>query len=92
MNRLAVASEASLFTHQGSGHQIKINKSAASNTASMLFQTNWQGRAEIGTVGSDDFSFKVSADGATFHSALELEASSGAARFPSGQTFSYNFV
>ncbi len=87
VNRLAVASDVSLFTHQGNGHQMKINKSAAAETASLIFQTGWSGRAEMGTVGSDDFSFKVTADGADFHAAIELEAATGAVRFPQGQSF-----
>lgn len=87
VNRLAVASEASLLTHQGAGHQLKINKAAAGDTASLVFQTNWSGRAEMGTVGGEDFRFKVSADGSTFHTALELDGASGAVRFPSGQSY-----
>ena len=87
VNRLAVAADASLFTHQGNGHQMKINKNAMVETASLMFQTGWSGRAEMGTVGSDDFSFKVSADGADFHPAIELEAATGAVRFPQGQSF-----
>ena len=87
VNRLAVASDASLFTHQGNGHQMKINKSATAETASLMFQTGWSGRAEMGTVGSDDFSFKVSADGAAFHAAIELDCATGAVRFPTGQSF-----
>ena len=87
VNRLAVASEASLFTHQGNGHQVKINKSAAAETASVMFQTGWSGRAEMGTIGSDNFGFKVSTDGEDFHAAIELEAATGAVRFPQGQSF-----
>ena len=65
-NKLAVASSAILFTHVGAGVQTKLNKSAASDTASFLFQTGFSGRAEFGTIGSDDFSFKVSPDGTNF--------------------------
>ncbi|SMX26812.1 hypothetical protein TRP8649_00904 [Pelagimonas phthalicica] len=77
VNRLAVASEASLFSHNGAGHQVKVNKDTATDTASLLFQTGWSGRAEMGTAGSDDFSIKVSADGTTFHTALQAEAATG---------------
>jgi len=76
-NRLALAGEASLFTHQGAGHQIKINKAAATDTASLLFQTAWGGRAEMGTSGTDDFAIKVSADGASWLTALSVARSSG---------------
>jgi hypothetical protein len=73
-NRLAVASDAVLFTHNGGGVQAKLNKSAAGATASVLFQTGWSGRAEIGCIGDDDFHFKVSPDGASFHTGLSLVA------------------
>ena len=76
-NRLAVASAASLFNHTGAGHQLKLNKAAAANTASVLYQDNFSGRAEIGLTGDDNFHFKVSPDGATFKEALLLDRTSG---------------
>lgn len=66
-NRLSVRSPNTLFSHDGTGHQLKINKASTSNTASLLFQTNWTGKAEMGLNGNDDFSIKV---GATFADAL----------------------
>lgn len=78
-NRLAVAAPASLFTHDGAGHQLKINKAGAADTASLLFQTGWSGRAEIGTTGSDALAVKVSADGAAWVTALALDAATGLA-------------
>jgi hypothetical protein len=71
-NRLAVSSTATLLTHAGNGHQLKINKSAQADTASLLFQTNFSGRAEMGLAGNDEFSVKVSADGATFAEGLRV--------------------
>ena len=47
--RFVVAAAASLFDHAGNGHQHKINKTAAGDTASLLFQTGTSGRAEMGT-------------------------------------------
>lgn len=76
-NRLAVAADASLLTHAGDGHQLKVNKAAAADTASLLFQTNWSGRAEMGTTGSDDFAVKVSADGAVWTEALVIDGANG---------------
>jgi len=84
VNRLAVASDAVLLSHAGAGHQVKINKAAPGDTASLLFQTGWSGRAEMGTVGDDDFSIKVSDDGATFHQGVVVEAATGRVRFPNG--------
>lgn len=77
VNRLIVRSEAALFTHDGAGHQIKINKADAGDTASLLFQTGFSGRAEIGTVGDDDLVFKVSADGTSFLEAIRIAGSDG---------------
>jgi len=79
-NRLSVASPASLFSHEGAGHQLKINKDAAGDTASVLFQTDFSGRAEFGLAGDDDFHVKVSADGSTWHEALVIDRASGAVR------------
>jgi hypothetical protein len=73
VNRLAVASPAVLFTHAGAGTQVKLNKAAAADTASLLFQTGWSGRAEMGTAGDDKFRFKVSADGSTWATAMTVE-------------------
>ena len=83
-NRLAVAAPATLLTHEGAGHQLKINKAAAGQTASLLFQSNWSGRAEMGLAGSDDFSVKVSADGAAWINALEIAGATGVVALPGG--------
>lgn len=77
-NKLAVSSAAALFNHAGNGHQVKVNKNAAADTASFLFQTAFSGRAEVGTTGDDSFHFKVSPDGTTFKEALILDKTTGA--------------
>lgn len=84
-NRLAISSEASLLSHEGAGHQLKINKATNTDTGSLLFQTGWSGRAEMGTAGSDDFTIKVSADGSNFQTALQVEAATGAVSLPNTQ-------
>ncbi|MEX5516732.1 peptidase G2 autoproteolytic cleavage domain-containing protein [Pseudophaeobacter sp. 1A09344] len=71
-NRLAVAAPATLLTHDGAGHQLKINKAAASDTGALLFQSGWSGRAEMGLLGDDDFSIKVSSDGSSWTEALRI--------------------
>lgn len=76
-NRLAVRAPAALFTHEGNGHQVKVNKNAAADTASFLFQTGFSGRAEIGLAGNDDFSLKTSHDGTVFRTPLKAFARSG---------------
>jgi Protein of unknown function (DUF2793) len=81
-NRLAVSSPASLFNHEGSDHRVKINKAASADTASLLLQTAFGGRAEVGLTGDDNLHLKVSADGATWRDALVLTAASGTPRLP----------
>jgi hypothetical protein len=71
-NKLSVASAAVLLNNIGNGVQLKANKNAAGDTASVLWQTNWSGRAEVGTCGDDDFAFKGSADGSTWYTGLTL--------------------
>lgn len=77
VNRLAVASDASLLSHDGAGHQVKVNKAAAGDTASLLFQSNWSGRAEMGLTGQDDFTVKVSDDGTAWVDALRIDGATG---------------
>lgn len=81
-NRLAVASAASLFHHDGDDHRLKINKGSAGDTASLIFQSDFSGRAEFGLPGSDDFEVKVSADGASWHTALAVARQTGKISFP----------
>lgn len=76
-NKLAVAADATLFNHDGAGHQLKLNKSGTGDTASLLYQSGFSGRAELGLAGEEDFSLKVSADGSTWFSALRAEAGTG---------------
>ncbi len=83
-NKLAVKSAAILFDNIGNGVQTKLNKHAAGDTASFLYQTNYSGRAEIGLTGDDNFHFKVSPDGSTWYDALKFANSSGQAQFLSG--------
>lgn len=77
-NRLAVAGAASLFTHDGAGHQLKINKAAGSDMASVLFQSNWVGHAEMGLMGDAVWRLKVSADGASWSDAIAIDPADAA--------------
>ncbi len=82
-NKLSVASSAVLFNHIGAGTQVKLNKNAASDTDSFLFQTGFSGRAEFGTTGDDNFTLKVSSNGSTWLSALKIMAATGRVAFKS---------
>ena len=81
-NRLAVSSPATLLNNAGAGHQLKVNKAAAADTASLLFQSGFSGRAEMGTMGSDDFGIKVSPDGSSFFTALTVARADGQITLP----------
>lgn len=83
-NKLAVAADATLLSHDGAGHQLKLNKAGAGDTASLLYQTNWSGRAEMGLAGTDNFSIKTSPDGSTFNDAIVVNKDDGKVSFPSG--------
>lgn len=80
--RLAVSASSSLFNHSGEGHQLKINKSAVSDTASVLFQSGFSGRAELGLPGNDNVALKVSPDGETWLAAMSVDVNSGSVNFP----------
>ncbi|MGB3454766.1 MAG: DUF2793 domain-containing protein [Litorimonas sp.] len=87
VNRLSVKTDAALFSHDDvtpgtGGVQIKLNKKATGDTASLLFQTGYEGRAEIGTAGNDALSVKVTDDGANWKTALEVDGASGAVSLP----------
>jgi hypothetical protein len=62
----------------------KMSKESSSNTASLLFQDNYSGRAEFGLTGDDDFHVKVSADGTTWHEAIVIDRTNGQVSFPQG--------
>lgn len=72
-------------TDGGTGDvRVKLSKQAAGNTASLLFQDGFSGRAEIGLTGDDDLAVKVSADGTSWHTAISIAAATGKVSFPSG--------
>ena len=77
-NRLAVKSAASLLDNVGGGHQQKINKAAAGDTASTLYQTGYSGRAEYGLTGDDNFHVKVSPDGSSWKEAIVVDRTTAA--------------
>jgi Protein of unknown function (DUF2793) len=77
VNRLAVASTSSLFSHTGSSHRLTINKNTAGDTASLVFSENFQGRAEIGATGGSAFQVKVSNNGTVWRTGLSISNPDG---------------
>ncbi|MGL4728649.1 MAG: DUF2793 domain-containing protein [Bosea sp. (in: a-proteobacteria)] len=90
VNRLALRAQGALMTAQriaasGTGDiRLTLEKEAAARTGSLLFQSNYSGRAEMGLMGDNDFRVKVSADGATWRDALLVNGASGQVSFPNG--------
>jgi hypothetical protein len=79
-NRLAVQANGAPFTDLptgsgGSGDmRMTLSKQATANTASLLYQDNFSGRAEIGLTGDDNFHIRVSPDGTTFTDAIVIDS------------------
>ena len=92
VNKFAVNSSDILFTATapadgGSGDlRIKLNKSAVSNTSSILYQNNWSGRAEMGLMGDDQFRFKVSSQGSDWKEAMVVDPATARVQFSSDIT------
>lgn len=64
-----------------------MNKEEPSGVLSLLMQSGWSGRAEVGLVGDDDLAIKVSPDGANWKEALRIDRTSGKASFPQTPAF-----
>lgn len=59
-----------------------LNKEGTAHVLSLLFQSNWSGRAEFGLIGNNDFALKASSDGSDWHLALVAAAGTGKVRLP----------
>lgn len=90
-NVLSVAGASALF-NGSSGFNVTVNKGAAGQTASFIFEDGFSGRAQIGLCGDDNFHFKVSPNGSSWIDALDINASTGAVTFANGSgTTAINF-
>lgn len=78
MNLLSVKTAAVLFSNLGADLRLNLNKAATANTGSLVLQTGFSGRAEIGLCGDDDLHLKVSPDGSAWSDALVVSAGTGA--------------
>ncbi|MEZ5686594.1 MAG: hypothetical protein R3D78_12215 [Paracoccaceae bacterium] len=83
VNRLAVSAQATLLTHEGAGHQLKINKANAATLRASCSRPAGPGAPRC-TAGADDFSIKVSADGAAWQTGASFDPATGRASFPNG--------
>lgn len=89
-NPFAAKLNSALWTARGSGEggdgdlRITLNKEATAGVLSLLFQSGYSGRAEIGLVGNNDLQFRVSADGSIWQEGLRIDAATGALRLRAG--------
>lgn len=65
-----------------------LNKETASDTLSLLMQTGWSGRVELGLTGNDDFTVKTSGDGLSWKEAIRINPTTGVPRFPQAKVLS----
>ena len=78
-NPFAAKLNKALWTALGSGEggsgdlRYTMNKEAVGNVLSLLLQTAFGGRAEIGLIGDDEFQLKVSADGTAWTEAVRVK-------------------
>jgi hypothetical protein len=71
-NNLEVSGTSALFSSFGD-FRIAVSKGTELNTASILFQNNFSGRAEFGLTGDDKFHIKISPDGSTWIESLVID-------------------
>jgi hypothetical protein len=64
----------------------KMSKESAAKTLSLLLQTNFSGRAEVGLTGDDNLHVKVSADGSSWLEAVTIDKSTAKLTLGAGFT------
>lgn len=85
--RLFVQSDYAVFSYDGAkpvptgDTQVIVNKDDPGDTASLVFQRDFSGRAEIGLAGSDELSLKVSSNGASWNEAFVVDGATGQVDF-----------
>lgn len=64
--------------------RLTFNKEGPTDVLSLLFQSDWGGRAEFGLIGDDDLRLKVSADGSVWREAWSVDRTTGRVSFDQG--------
>ena len=77
--RLNAALWTALTTAEGGTGDLRyvMNEETATDTLSLLMQTGFSGRAELGLAGDDYFRFKVSPDGSSWFDGLTIDPATG---------------
>ena len=63
-----------------------LNKDSAADVLSILFQSGYGGRAELGLIGDDDLRLKVSPDGSVWNEAIRIDKDDARVWFTLGAT------
>ena len=88
-NVLSAYGASALFNGAGN-FNLTINKGGSggvpADTASLIFEDGFSGRAQMGLNGSDNFSFKVSPNGSSWTTAITLDATTGVATLANQRT------
>ncbi len=90
-NVLALKGAAALLSAQyaaggGSGDiALIVNKETTADTAQLLLQKDYSARAVLGLLGDDSLTLKVSPDGATYVTAVKIDATTGVMALANGQ-------
>lgn len=89
-NPFAARLNKALWTAVGVGEggdgdlRLTLNKEGPSDVLSLLFQSGWGGRAELGLIGDDDLRLKVSADGGSWRDVWSVDRDTGRISFERG--------
>ncbi len=89
-NPLAAKINAALFTARGEEEggdgdlRLTLNKATAGDVLSLLFQSGYAARAELGLIGDDDLSFKACDDAGTWRSVWRVDRATGRLAFDQG--------
>jgi hypothetical protein len=89
-NPFAARLNKALWTARGSDDggdgdlRLTFNKEGSADVLSLLFQSAWGGRAELGLIGDDDLRLKVSADGSSWLDVWSVDRASGRVSFEQG--------
>ncbi|MEJ8404355.1 DUF2793 domain-containing protein, partial [Brevundimonas vesicularis] len=89
-NPLAAKINAALFTARGEEEggdgdlRLTLNKATAGDVLSLLFQSGYAARAELGLIGDDDLSLKACDDAGTWRSVWRVDRATGRIGFDQG--------
>jgi hypothetical protein len=80
VNRLSVCSPGVLLSHEGSGNgdmRLSLNREGSGDTASLVLNSGFEARTELGLLEDDRFHIKVSGDGVSWSDRLVVEPATG---------------